>query len=115
MQRRINQIIELNEIRDKAYAKVQLHQEKLKKTFDRKVKEQNFQIDDLVLKWDAPKEEEHGKFDYMWRGPYIITAYRGDNTFVLQHHDGFQLKGGPFNGIFLKHYLSYGWKVIFVP
>ena len=56
--------------------------------FHRKVKEEKFKIDDLVLKWDAPKEYKHGKFDYMWRGPYIIAAYRGDNSFVLQHLDG---------------------------
>ena len=82
MQRRINQIIEL---RDKAYGKVQVHQEKVKNTFDIKVKEEKFQIDDLVLKWDTPKEEKHGKFDYMSRGMYIITSYRGEHLFVSQH------------------------------
>ena len=39
MQRRINKIIELSELRYKAYDKVQIHQEKMKNTFDRKVKE----------------------------------------------------------------------------
>ena len=38
-------------MRDKAYDKVQIHQEKKKNTFDRKVKDEQFQIDDLVLKW----------------------------------------------------------------
>ena len=61
MQRRINQIIELNEMRDKSFDKVQIHQEKAKKTFDKRVKEEKFQIDDLVLKWDAPREDKHGK------------------------------------------------------
>ena len=65
MQRRINQIIELNEMRDKAYDKVQVHQEKVKNTFETRVKEEKFQIDDLVLKWDAPREDKHGKFDHM--------------------------------------------------
>ena len=74
MQKRINQIIELNEIRDTYYDKVQVHQAKVKSTFDTKVKEEKFQIDDLVLKWDAPKKYKHGKFDYMWRGPYIISS-----------------------------------------
>ena len=67
MLRRIDQIIELNEIRDKAYDRGQVHHEKVKKTFDRRVKEEKFQIDDLVLKWDAPNEEKHGKFDHMWK------------------------------------------------
>ena len=106
MQRRINQIIELNELRDKAYGKVQIHQENMKKDFDRNVKEEQFQINDLVLKWDAPREDKHGNFDRMWVGPYIILACRGENSFILQHQDGSQLKGGPVNGIVLKHYLS---------
>ena len=40
MKRRINQIIELNEMTNKAYGKVKIHQEKMKNTFDRKVKEE---------------------------------------------------------------------------
>ena len=92
MQRRINQIIELNEVREKYYDKVQVHQEKMKKTFDRRVKEEQFQVDDLVLKWDARKEDKHGKFDHLWKGPYIIVAFRGDNSFIFQHQMGFNLK-----------------------
>ena len=41
-QRRINQIIELEEQRNKAYDKVQTHQKKMKNTFDRRVKEEQF-------------------------------------------------------------------------
>ena len=78
----------------------------MKKTFDRKVKEEKFQIEDLVLKWDAPREDKHGKFDHMWICPYVISTYKGDNTFILHHHDGSQLEGGPLNGRYLKHYLS---------
>ena len=70
------------------------------------MKEENFKINDLVLKWDAPREDTHGKFDHMWVRPYIIAAYKGDNSFILQHQDGVQLKGGLVNGIFLNHYLS---------
>ena len=87
MQRRINQIIELSELRDKAYDRVHIHQEKMKNTFDRKVKDDTFQIGDLVLKWDAPHEDKgkHGKFDHLWVGPYIIAAHRGNNAFILQY------------------------------
>ena len=46
----------------------------MKNTFDRKVKEEQFQIDDLVMKWHGPREYKHGKFDHMWVGPYIIVA-----------------------------------------
>ena len=50
IQRIINQIIELNELRDKGYDKVQIHQEKMKNTFEMKVKEEKFLVEDLVLK-----------------------------------------------------------------
>ena len=65
--RRINHIIDLNELRDKAYDSMQVHQEKMKNTFDRRVKEENFLIDDLVLIWDALHEDngKHGKFDHI--------------------------------------------------
>ena len=75
--------MELNELREKAYDKVQVHQEKMKKTFDRRVKQVQFQVDDLVLKWDARKEDKHGNFDHLWKDPYIIVAYRGDSCFIL--------------------------------
>ena len=78
----------------------------MKNTFDRKVKEEKFLVGDLVLKWDAPREDKHGKFDHMWVGPYIIAKYRRDNAFILEHQDGCQLKGGQVSGIFLKHYLT---------
>ena len=106
MQTRINQTIELEEQRNKAYDKVQVHQEKMKNTFDRRVKEEQFQIDDLVIKWDAPKEEKHGKFDYMCIGPYVIAGYKVENTFILEYPNGVSFESNPVNGIFLKHYLS---------
>ena len=106
MQRRISQIIELEEQINKAYDKVQVHQEKMKNTFDRRVKEEQFQIDDLVLKWDAPKEDKHGKFDHMSVGPYVITSHRGENAFLLEYPNGVSLESNLVNGIFLKHCLS---------
>ena len=78
----------------------------MKNTFDRSVKEEQFQIDDLVLKWDAPKEDKHGKFDHMWVVPYVIAGHRGQNAFLLEYPNGVSLDSNLVNGIFLKHYLS---------
>ena len=82
-----------------------MHQEKMKKTFDKKIKEGNFQINDLVLNWDSRKEDKHGKFDHLWKGPYIIVAYRGDNSFILKNQNGVDIKGGLVKGRFLEHYI----------
>ena len=57
----------------------------MKKTFDKKVKEEQFQINDLVLKWDVIKEGKHGNFDHLWKVPYMIVAYRGDIFLILQN------------------------------
>ena len=48
----------------------------MKNTFDRRIKEDVFQVDNLVLKSDAPHEDKgkHGKFDDLWVGPYLIAA-----------------------------------------
>jgi hypothetical protein len=55
--------------------KTELHQRKMKDTFDRKVKANIFKVGDLVLKWDAARQEKgkHGKFDALWTGPFIIS------------------------------------------
>ena len=79
---------------------------KWKNTFDRRVKEEQFQIDDLVLKWDAPKEDKRETFDHMWVCPYVIVGHRGKNAFILEYPNGVSLESNPVNGRFLKHYLS---------
>ena len=95
-------------MRDKAYDKVQIHQDEMKNTFDRRIKEDVFQVNDLVLKWDTPHEDKgkHRNFYHLWVGLYLIAVHRGDNTFILQYPDGLQYQRGTVNGRFLKHYLK---------
>ena len=56
------------------------------KLFNRRTKANNFQIGNVVLKWDSRREEKgkHGKFENLWKGPYIIHAERGHNAFFLK-------------------------------
>lgn len=58
---------------------------KWKKVFDKKVKVDNFPIDDLVLKWYVRFEDKvkHGKFDHLWQGSFKIVAYHGNNAYIL--------------------------------
>jgi len=62
---------------------------------------------DLVLKWDSRNEYKgkHGKFERLWKGPYIIQEFRGNNAFILKDAEGIDLPGGPINGRMLKHYV----------
>ena len=66
----------------------------------------DFQIGDKVLKWDSRREDKgkHGKFENLWKGPYIIHLFRGNNAFFLQELDGTELFGGLVNGRMLKNY-----------
>ena len=86
IQRRINQAIHLQQTMEEVYDKSEVTQIKIKNTFDKKTKADDFFIGDKVLKWDSIREEKgkHGKFDFLWKGPYIIYGYRGNNAFFLQ-------------------------------
>jgi len=43
-----------------------------------------------VLKWNSRREDKgkHGKFENLWKGPYIISALRGNSAFFLKELDG---------------------------
>lgn len=45
--------MEGQQVREEAYDKSQIYQDKMKRIFDKKVKGDDFQVGDLVLKWDA--------------------------------------------------------------
>jgi hypothetical protein len=106
-QRRINQLIHAQQMREQVYNRSQLHQDRMKKTFDKHSKQEEFQVEDLVLKWDARNEDKgkHGKFDHLWMGPFRICAYHGNNAYLLEELNGESTGWGPVNDRFLKHYL----------
>jgi hypothetical protein len=105
-QRRINQMIHLKQSREEVYNKTQVIQENIKNIFDKRSKEDDFELGDLVLRWDSRNEDKgkHGKFDSLWKGPYMTQEFRGNNTFMLKNSDGTDLLGRPVNGRMLKHY-----------
>ena len=49
------------------------------------MKKDYFQLQDLVLKWDARIEDKgkHGKFNHLWKDPYQIFAYNGKRSYTL--------------------------------
>jgi hypothetical protein len=63
--RRIHNLVELQQDREKLLEKIELHHKKMKEIFDRKVKANTFKAEELVLKWDAAWQEKgkHGNFD----------------------------------------------------
>jgi hypothetical protein len=105
--RRINQLIEVQQNRAEVDEKLQKYQDNMKALFDRKAKDREFLPGDLVLKWEARKEDvgKHGKFDQIWCGPYKITASEGKNAFLLENLDG-KILTAPVNGRYLKHFMQ---------
>eukprot|EP00253_Pinus_taeda_P003287 PITA_03287 len=81
-------------------------QEKIKKIYDRKAKADKFQLEEVVLKWDARNEDKgkHGKFENLWKDPFKISAYRCQNAFLLKEMSEEECLGGPVNGRLQKRY-----------
>ena len=89
----------------------EMHRKRMKEIFDKKFKKDSFAVGDLVLRWDAWKDEKckHGKFDNLWVGHFIVIKILGNNTFVLQNLNGEEI-ARPVNGHFLKYFHTY-WVV----
>ena len=68
----------------------------------------SFQVGDWVLKWDALKEKKgnHGKFDALWTGSFVISQVQMNNTFILHNLEGEGVFYGLVNGRFLKLYFT---------
>jgi len=90
------------------YQRTQIPQKKLKKIFYKRTKAKDFFLGDKVLKWDSRREDKgkHGKFDFLWKGPFVVQAVQGNNTYFLRSPDGTEVGDGPVNGRMLKHYFD---------
>ena len=64
LENRINALMKLEEVRAQAKRKLDQHQLVVKSWFDANASDRNFEVGDLVLKWDKPHEGkgEHMKF-----------------------------------------------------
>ena len=75
LQLRQKQIFKMEEQREKAKAIHAHHQQIVKTSFDTSsTSSKNFEIGDLILKWDKAHEEKgkHIKFQRLWLGPFQI-------------------------------------------
>jgi hypothetical protein len=65
IQRRIFQIIEVQQRREALDQRTEAYQSKIKSSFDKKTKKDIFQEGDLILRWDARRDDKskHGKFE----------------------------------------------------
>ena len=87
--------------------RLQKYKDNMKALFDHKAKDKEFLPSDLVLKWDARREDstKHGKFDHIWYGPFKVTTFEGKKSFLLENLDGKTLNA-PINGCYLRQYMQ---------
>ena len=86
MIRRINQLVELEETLNQVSQMLTEYQEKTKYLFDQHAKDNNFQIGDLVLRWDIQRAEKENMansirfgsvLSKLWnRGAIILSGWR---------------------------------------
>ena len=101
-------LLKLKEERNKEKEKFHIHQQRIKRWFDKHVVgDKQFQVGDLVLKWDKASEAKgkHSKFQKLWLGPYEISKKISDATYRLQSLQG-DLENLPVNASILKRYFS---------
>jgi hypothetical protein len=105
--RRINQIIEVQKNRAEVDDRLQKYQDSMKFLFEKKTKDREFLLGDLVLKWDARNEDvgKHSKFDHLWFGPFRIASTEGKYSFLLENLDGKNFDA-PINGRYLKNFMQ---------
>ena len=108
LQTRIDTLLKLEEERQKTRENFTIHQSRIKRWFDRKsVGNKNFEVGDLVLKWDKAHEEKgkNSKFQALWTGPFQVKEKLGSHTFRLQTLEG-RVEVLLVNGHDLKHYFT---------
>jgi hypothetical protein len=106
IQRRIFHIIEVQQKREALDQRTEAYQNKIKSAFDKKTNKDIFQEGDLVLRWDAKRDDKSkkDKFDNLWFGPFKVVEVMKNNKLILHNLDDTNIFGGPVNGNFLKHY-----------
>ena len=88
LENRINALLKLEEVRTQEKHKLDQHQKIVKRWFDTiSSSEINFNVWDLVLKWDKAHENkgDHNKFQNLWLGPFVIFEKLGPSYFHLHN------------------------------
>ena len=89
LQMRIHNLLKVEESRSKARECFKQQKEVIKRWFDKhKAGTKDFEVEDLVLKWDHPHDEKgkHTKFQQLWVGPFQIVAKLSPSTYKLHFY-----------------------------
>ena len=82
----------------------QLYQQRMIRSFNKRVKFCNIQVGQLVLKRIFPHQEEYkGKFSPNWQGPYMVRKVLSGGALILSEMDGEEWPK-PINSDAVKRY-----------
>jgi hypothetical protein len=84
----------LDEARDVALARATQYQQSLRNYHNSRVRLRSFVVGDLVLRL---KQDGHGKLEFSWVGPYIVTEVIPGESYRLQDKKTGQNESNPWN------------------
>ncbi|KAL0420632.1 UNVERIFIED_CONTAM: hypothetical protein Slati_3086100 [Sesamum latifolium] len=94
----------LEELREKAFLRMQRYKNIMINAYNRRVKARSFQVGDLVLR-RVDTLKPVGKLDPTWEGPYKIMSVIGRGAYRLEDSEGRPLSR-PWNVHNLKKYYA---------
>jgi hypothetical protein len=96
----------LDETRRNATLVIEAQKKRVKAQYDKHVKPHIFSEGDLVLLYEHERDLlGAGKFEPMWRDPYIVHRVLEKGAYELVDYDGILLSE-PRNGLYLKKYYA---------
>ena len=101
--KRLLQINELEELRNKAYDYARIYKDKTKKWHDQKILRKEFRVGELVLLYNSKLKLFLGKLKSRWSGPYRVVAVTPFGAMTIKTNYGDEFK---VNGQRLKNYLG---------
>lgn len=103
----MNQHEALDEKRISALEHLRAYQQRIKRSYGKKVVPKNFEVGDMVLQENisntTAKDELKGMFEPNWVGPYIVTEVFGRGAYRLSTLDG-EILRNLINAKHLKRY-----------
>ena len=103
-EQRLTGLNKLDEFRPKAYERLALYKEKMKKYHDLKIEKREFMVGDLVLLFNSRLRLFPGKLKSKWTDPYLINQLFPHEEVELETKEGVRFK---MNGHWIKIYFGY--------
>ena len=106
LEERLVHLEQLDEQCRDALVALEVNKHCVKVQYDNSIRPRRFSEGYLVLLWDQPKEPlGEGKFNPMWRGPYMVKCVLEKGAYELVDYEGTALAEYR-NGIYLKKYYA---------